>query len=328
MKFILRRLVFYLVAAWAAITLNFILPRTMPGDPATTLIGSMRGRIKPEQLKAIEQAYGITNAPWWQQYLTYLSHVLRGDFGLSLSQFPVPVTSVIATGLQWSLLLGVVSLILGYLLGNLIGIIGAWNRGGWVDSLMPPILTLVGSFPYFFLALLVSYFLAFKTGWFPLSHAYSDDIAPGWNLTFAGSVIKHLILPAGTILLVSIGSWMFGIRNTMIGTLAEDYLAMAEAKGLSQNRIMFNYAARNAMLPNVTALGMSIGFIFSGQLLTEIVFSYPGLGYQLFQAVSSQDYPLMQALFLLITLSVLAANLIVDILYVRLDPRVRNMAPA
>lgn len=324
MRFILRRFIFYLIAAWAALTLNFILPRTMPGDPASTLIGTMRGRIKPQQLEAIKQAYGLTDSPWWQQYLTYLAHVLHGDFGISLSQFPVPVTTVIATGLQWSLLLGLTSLILGFLLGNLVGVVAAWKRGGWVDSVMPPLLTFIGSFPYFFLALLALYFLAFKFGWFPLNHAYSDLLAPSWSLSFVGSILYHLILPACTIILVSVGGWMFGMRNTMIGVLAEDYLTMAEAKGLSQNRIMFNYAARNAMLPNITAFGMSIGFIFSGQILTEIVFSYPGLGYQLFQAVSSLDYPLMQALFLLITLAVLAANLLVDILYVRLDPRTRT----
>ncbi len=324
MRFLVRRLGFYLVAAWGAVTLNFVLPHTMPGDPATTMFAAFRGRLRPEQLKAIEQAYGLSHAPLWQQYFTYLGHVLRGDFGISLSQFPAPVTTVIATGLQWSILLGLVSLILGFLLGNLLGVIAAWRRGGWVDSMMQPLLIFIGSFPYFWLAMLLLFFLAFRLGWFPQNHAYSDYLAPSLSLDFVGSVLKHLILPAGTIVLVSIGGWMLGMRNTIIGVLAEDYLIMAEAKGLPQWRIMLGYAARNALLPNVTAFGMSIGFIFSGQLLTEIVFSYPGLGYQLFQAVSNLDYPLMETLFLMITLGVLAANLIVDLLYVRLDPRVRT----
>lgn len=141
---------------------------------------------------------------------------------------------------------------------------------------------------------------------------------------FSGESTPVQVLPAGTIVLVSIGGWLLGMRNMMITTLAEDYITMAEAKGLSQRRIMFTYAARNALLPNITAFGMALGFILSGALLTEIVFSYPGLGYQLLQAVRNLDYPLMQGLFLMITFAVLGANLLVDLLYVRLDPRVRT----
>jgi peptide/nickel transport system permease protein len=167
------------------------------------------------------------------------------------------------------------------------------------------------------------FFLGFKLNWFPLRHAYSDRLMPAWNFEFIRSVLLHLVLPAGTILLVTVGGWMLGMRNTMIGVLSEDYITMAEAKGLPQRRIMFNYAARNALLPSITALGMSIGFIVGGQLLTEVVFSYPGLGYLFFKAVSNLDYPLMQGLFLMITFAVLCANLFIDLLYVRLDPRVR-----
>ncbi len=209
-------------------------------------------------------------------------------------------------------------------LGSLLGIFGAWKRGGFLDSLMPPVLTFIGAFPYFFLATVALYFLAFKAGWFPLRHAYSDDLSPAWTLAFALSVAYHLALPAMTIVLVSIGGWLLGMRNTMIGIIAEDYITMAEAKGLPQRRIMFPYAARNALLPNITAFGMAFGFVISGALLTETVFSYPGLGNQLLIAVRSLDYPLMQGIFLMITFAVLFANLIVDIVYMRLDPRVRN----
>ena len=190
--------------------------------------------------------------------------------------------------------------------------------------MLPPLLVFVGSFPYFWLALVALFFLSFQFGWFPLRHAYSDQLAPGWNWTFVQSVFTHLILPAGTVVLVSIGGWALGMRNTMINILGEDYITLAEAKGLKQNQIMLHYAARNALLPNITAFGMSLGFVLSGQLIVELVFSYPGLGYQLIKAVSNLDYPLMQAIFLMITLAVLLANLLVDILYVRLDPRVRT----
>jgi peptide/nickel transport system permease protein len=324
MGFLARRLGFYLLAAWASITLNFFLPRMMPGDPASTIFARFQGQVRPEQIAAMRKAYGLSDAPLIEQYWTYLTHVLRGDFGLSISSFPAPVTEVIGKGLAWTLLLGGVSTILAFALGCLLGIVGAWRRSGYLDSLMPPLLIFVGSFPYFWLATVALYFLGFKWGLFPLNHAYSDGLHPTWSPEFAGSVATHLILPAATVVLVSMGGWLLGMRNTMISVLAEDYITMAQAKGLPQRRIMFAYAARNALLPNVTAFGMALGFVISGALVTEIVFAYPGLGYQLLTAVRNLDYPLMQGIFLMITFAVLAANMIVDLLYVRLDPRVRG----
>ncbi len=325
MRYILRRLGFYLIAAWAALTLNFIIPRLMPGDPASAIFAQFRGKLRPEDLQALKEAYGFTDSPMIQQYFEYASSVLHGNFGVSISAFPAPVTSVIATSLVWTLLLGFTATIIAFVLGNVLGVFSAWRRGGWVDNVLPPLLIFVGSFPYFWLALVALFFLSFQFGWFPLRHAYSDQLAPGWNWTFVQSVFTHLILPAGTVVLVSVGGWALGMRNTMINILGEDYITLAEAKGLGQNQIMLHYAARNALLPNITAFGMSLGFVLSGQLIVELVFSYPGLGYQLIKAVSNLDYPLMQAIFLMITLAVLGANLLVDILYVRLDPRVRTV---
>lgn len=323
MRFILRRLSFYLLAAWASLTINFFLPRLIPGDPASAIFAGARGQLRPEQLEQIRAALGLSNEPLLNQYFTYLSHVLRGDFGLSFSAFPAPVTTVISTGLLWTMLLGGTALIISFVLGNVIAIIGSWRRGGIVDNTLPPILIFIGAFPPFFLALLALYFLSFQFGWFPLRHAYNDQLTPAFTLEFIGSVINHLLLPALTIVLVTVGGWVLGMRNTMIGVLAEDYVTMAEAKGLPQRQIMFRYAARNAMLPSVTAFGMALGFVLSGQILIELIFSYPGLGYLLFKSVSNLDYPLMQGLFLMITFAVLGANFIVDLLYTRLDPRVR-----
>ncbi|HEY0734087.1 MAG TPA: ABC transporter permease [Herpetosiphonaceae bacterium] len=324
MRFILRRLGFYLLAAWASLTINFFLPRLIPGDPASTIIAGSRGQMRPEQIQQLREALGLSDAPVIQQYFTYLSHVMRGDFGISFSSFPSPVTTVIGTGLVWTVLLGGAALIISFLLGNLIGVVASWRRGGLLDTTLPPLLVLIGAFPPFFLALMALFFLGLRMGWFPLRHAYSDAIAPGWNFTFVGSVVRHLLLPAITIVLVSIGGWVLGMRNTMIGVLAEDYITMAEAKGLSQREVMFKYAARNALLPSVTAFGMALGFVLSGQILIETIFSYPGLGYLLVKSVTSLDYPLMQGLFLMITFAVLAANFIVDVVYTRLDPRVRT----
>jgi peptide/nickel transport system permease protein len=323
MKYLLRQVSLYLLAAWASLTLNFILPRTMPGDPVMALVARMRGRLRPEEIDAIKQAYGFTSGPLIQQYIQYLSHALRGDFGISISAYPAKVSSVISTGLMWTILLGSVTLVLSFITGTILGVIIAWRRGGALDTTLPGILNFVGSFPYFWLAMVSLYYVGFKLGWFPMAHAYSDYLSPSLSWTFVRSVLYHMFLPAGTIILVSLGGWMMGMRSTMIGVLNEDYIVMAEAKGLPQRSVMYNYAMRNAILPNITQLGMSIGFIVAGQLLTEMVFSYPGLGFYLVRSVTTHDYPLMQALFLMITFAVLAANFLVDLLYVRLDPRVR-----
>jgi peptide/nickel transport system permease protein len=323
MRFILRRLGFYLMAAWASLTINFFLPRLIPGDPASAIFAGARGQLRPEQLEQIRAALGLSDEPMINQYFTYLSHVLRGDFGISFSAFPAPVTTVIGTGLIWTVLLGGTALIISFIIGNMIGVIGSWRRGGVVDNTLPPILIFIGAFPPFFLALLALYFLSFQFGWFPLRHAYNDSISPAFTWEFIGSVIQHMMLPALTIIVVTMGGWVLGMRNTMVGVLAEDYVTLAEAKGLPQRQIMFNYAARNALLPSVTAFGMALGFVLSGQILIETIFSYPGLGYLLVKSVSNLDYPLMQGLFLMITFAVLGANFIVDLLYTRLDPRVR-----
>jgi peptide/nickel transport system permease protein len=324
MRFLSRRIGFYLIAAWASITLNFFLPRMMPGDPASAMFARFQGQVRPEQIEAMRKAYGLSDAPLIEQYFTYLQHLLRGDFGLSISSFPAPVTDVIMTSLSWTLLLGLVATIISFVLGSILGVLGAWKRGGLTDSVLPPLLLFIGSFPYFWLASVALFFMAFRWGWFPLSHAYESGLSPEWSLEFIKSAGYHVVLPALTIIVVSVGGWLLGMRNTMVSILAEDYITMAEAKGLSQRRIMFAYAARNALLPNVTAFGMALGFVLSGALLTEIVFAYPGLGFQLLNAVRTLDYPLMQGIFLMITFAVLGANLIVDVLYVRLDPRVRG----
>jgi peptide/nickel transport system permease protein len=323
MRFILRRLGFYIIAAWASLTINFFLPRLIPGDPAATIFASSRGQLRPEQLDQMRAALGLSKEPLLNQYFTYLNHVLRGDFGTSFSAFPAPDTAVIGNGFVWTLLLGGTALIISFILGNVIGIIGSWKRGGLIDNTLPPLLIFIGAFPPFFLALLALYFLAYQFNWFPHLHAYSDTIGTDFNLNFVGSVINHLILPATTIVLVTMGGWVLGMRNTMVSVLAEDYVTMAEAKGLTQRQIMFNYAARNALLPSITAFGIALGLVLSGQILVELIFSYPGLGYLLIKSVTSLDYPLMQALFLMITFAVLGANFIVDILYTRFDPRVR-----
>lgn len=327
MSYILRRFAFYLVAAWASITLNFFLPRWMPGDPGTVLMGQL-GRqgtnVQPEVIEAMRQAYGMSDDPLIFQYFDYMRNILRGEFGISTSWFPAPVTEVISTGVQWTVILMGTALLISFVLGCILGVIGAWKRGSWMDNITPPVFVFLGSIPYFWIAPLLLFAFSFHFGWFPARHAYNTDLAPTWTFEYIGSVLSHMVLPVFSIVLVSVGGWLLGMRNTMIAILSEDYVTMAEAKGLSGRRVMFGYGARNALLPTLTSFGMSLGFILSGSLFTEMVFAYPGLGYLLINSVRQLDYPLMQGLFMMITFAVLIANFIIDILYVRLDPRIRQ----
>ncbi|MCE9673875.1 ABC transporter permease [Myxococcus stipitatus] len=326
MRYVLRRLGFYLLAAWASLTLNFVIPRLAPGDPATAMFARFEGRLSPEALVALRAAFGFTEAPWHVQYLTYLEHLVTGDMGLSYAYYPSRVSEVIGTGLLWTVGLAGCAVVISFALGTALGVLAAWNRGGCLDSALAPVLAFLGAFPYFWLAMLALYLFGFGLGWFPLRHAYSHDVEPGLTLSFLADMGRHAVLPAMSIVVATLGGWMLGMRNTMVAVLGTDTLRLAHAKGLPPRRVMWRYAARNALLPNVTGFGMALGFVLSGSLLTEIVFSYPGTGYLLILAVRNQDYPLMQGLFLVITLAVLAANFAVDLLCLWLDPRTRAHA--
>jgi len=324
MRYLLQRLGFYLLAAWAALTLNFFLPRLMPGDPATALFARFRGRLAPEAMDALRETFGLTEAPLIQQYFTYLSHVLRGDLGVSVAYFPAPVSEVIATGLVWTVFLAGTAVVISFAIGTLLGVVSAWRRRGWLDSWLPSTLVFLGAFPYFWLAMVALYVLGFALGWFPLGHAYGDDLTPGFTFEFMADVFRHAALPVGTVVIATLGGWLLSMRNSMIAVLGSDFVNLARAKGLPPSRVVLRYAARNALLPSVTGFGMALGFVLGGSLLTEIVFSYPGQGYLLVQAVRNQDYALMQGIFLVITLAVLGANWLVDLVYMWLDPRTRG----
>jgi peptide/nickel transport system permease protein len=327
MSYLVRRVEFFAITLWAALTINFILPRIMPGSPGQAMLVRFHGRVSPQAIKTIEVAFGVHNdQSLVQQYFQYLANTLRGDLGVSLTFFPNSVGDVIKQGLLWTVGLVGMATILAFLLGTLLGMLAAWRRGGFLDAILPPVFIVISAFPYFWLALLALLLFAITLGWFPLGFAY--DITSSINLSwsFAGDVIWHGFLPALTIVITSIGGWILTMRNTMITTLAEDYVKMARAKGLSPVRIMLMYAGRNAILPNLTGFAMSLGFVISGAILVEIVFNYPGVGFMLLQAVNSEDFALMQGLFLLITVAVLLAVLAADILTAWLDPRTRESA--
>jgi peptide/nickel transport system permease protein len=324
MIYLLRRLGFYALAAWASLTMAFFLPRLIPGDPARVLLARFRGRMQPEALEAARRAFGLSDDSLWQQYASYVGYLARGELGVSISHFPAPVSQVIAGAFGWTVLLGGVSVVLSFLLGTGLGVLAAWKRRGWLDAVLPAGLTLLGSLPYFWLAMVALYLGGFTLGWFPVRHAYDDGLHPEWSVHFVSSVVVHALLPAATLVLVSLGGWLLAMRNTMLGVIAEDYMTLARATGLPRGRLMFVHAARNALLPNLAGFGLALGFVVSGALLTEIVFSYPGQGYLLVRAVASLDYPLIQGVYLTITLAVLVANLLLDVVNVWVDPRLRR----
>ncbi|MEU4440977.1 ABC transporter permease [Micromonospora chalcea] len=324
MRFLLQRVAFYLFTAWAAITLNFFIPRMVPGDPVQSLISRNQGRISADAVASLRVLFGLdSDRSLWEQYVAYWGQLLRGDLGLSFTFFPAPVSEVIGSSLPWTVGLVGVTTIVSFLLGTALGVGAGWRRGSWIDGLLPAT-TFLSSIPYFWLGLVAIALFAGPGSFFPSSGGYEPGLVPAFDAYFIPSAIQHSILPAATILVSSMSGWILSMRNMMVTVASEDYITVAHAKGLSERRVALSYAARNALLPNVSGFALSLGFIVGGTLLVEIVFSYPGLGFQLFQAVGSKDYPLMQGIFLIITISVLVANLLADVAYLLLDPRTRK----
>jgi peptide/nickel transport system permease protein len=323
MSFITRRLAFYVVAAWVAITVNFAIPRVMPGNAVDAMLAKFPN-LDANSLHALQAEFGThTHGSLISQYFTYLGDLAHGNLGLSVNQYPAKVTTIIGQTLPWTVILVGTATIISFALGTLLGILAAWRRGGWLDRTLPAF-TFLQATPYFFLALVMIQLFAVSWGLFPFAQGYDLGQSPGWNWSFISSAIDHSILPALTIVLTSMAGWMLQMRNVMITTIAEDYVLVAQAKGLSPRRVMFTYAARNAILPNLAGFALSIGFVVAGALVMEIVFSYPGIGLTLYTAVTSDDFPLLQGIFLVISLSVLGACLLADIVYFLADPRTRT----
>ncbi len=326
MRMILRRIGFYLATAVVAITVNFFIPRLMPGNPALAVLGRIQSQESKQAIAALEEQYGVqTRTGLWGQYVQYWVHLLHGNLGTSLNFYPASVGSLVRAALPWTIGLVGTATVLSFVLGTLLGVAAAWRRGSWLDGLLP-VMTFFQAAPYFFVAIVAVALFGTKLGWFPQNSGYATaTLDPGLDWAFVSNVLDHAVLPAVTIVLASIAGWTIGMRNMMITTMDEDYVLLAQAKGLPTGRVI-SYAARNALLPSVAGFSLAIGFIVSGALLTEIVFSYPGVGYLLFTAIGSDDYPLLQGIFLIITFAVLLANLAADFVYAFLDPRTRQEA--
>ena len=323
MSFVLRRLGFYLVAFFVAASINFAIPRLMPGDPVAMMF-ARNERLTPDNIAALRKTFGFVDGPLIVQYLTYLKSVATGDFGLSIKFFPMPVTAVLAHALAWTLVLVGGATLISFLIGSFLGAAAAWRRGGPFDMVVSTLGVILNAMPTVVLALVILFTFAITLQWLPTGYAYDPALDPGFDTAFLGSVVAHAVLPVTALSLVLTGGFLINMRNNMINLLGDDYLVMAEAKGLSPRRVMLSYGLRNAMLPTVTNLAITIGQVFAGSLVTEVVFNYPGLGNTLYSAVLARDYPLIQGQLLVMTLAMLAANFLADLSYVLLDPRLRR----
>ena len=322
-RFLGGRALFYLFTLWAAVTINFFIPRMMKGDAVSAYLARNRN-ISPEAADDLRALLGLdTDKPLIEQYGDYWMHLLQGDLGVSLLHGLRPVAEVINQALPWTIGLVGFATIVSFFIGTIGGAIVGWRRGSRLDALIP-ITTFLSTIPYFWLGLLAIAMFSVNLRWFPIGKAYGVGMSPELTPEFIGQVLHHGFLPAATIVIASLGGWMLGMRNMMLTVLDEDYIMVAQAKGMPNRRVLWRYAARNAVLPQVQSFALSIGFIVGGTIVMEMVFSYPGVGKLLLDATNAKDYALMQGVFLVITLSVLVANILADIAYAFLDPRTRQ----
>jgi len=326
MSYVLRRLGFFVLTLWAALTVNFFIPRFMPGSPLQALRARTYNRLSPAALEEMLTSFGYKpHENVGVQYLDYLGHMFTGNWGVSIgSALGEPITKIVGQALPWTLGLVGVATVLAFVAGSVIGVVAGWRRGGALDSILPSVFVVTSALPYFWVGLLlILVFSVWTGGWLPSDFNYDSSVQPGLTPEFILDVLRHAILPGLTIFITAVGGWVLTMRNNMISTLAEDYIRMGRAKGLTNRKIMYQYAARNAFLPNLSGFAMSLGFVISGAILVEYVFNYPGLGYLLYNAVQNTDYPLMQVLFMLFTVAVLVSVLLCDFATAWLDPRSR-----
>jgi peptide/nickel transport system permease protein len=324
MAFLLRRVVFYLAAFIAAATINFFLPRLMPGDPIQKMFAGAGSDLSLENLNALKLTFGFIDAPIGEQYLAYLKSVFTGDLGRSVRFFPLPVTDLLGRALLWTIGLVGTATIIAFTLGTLLGVMAAWRRGTRFDTVISLTAIFSSSVPAVVVSLITLFTFGYTLGWFPNGYAADPMLDPAWGWGYISSVLYHGTLPMLTMVIVLTGGFAVTMRNNMINLLGEDYIVMGRAKGLSDQGVMLWYAARNALLPTVSALAISLGAVLGGSLVTEVVFNYPGMGNTLYQAILARDYPVIQGALLIMTAAMLTANFVVDLSYALLDPRLKR----
>jgi peptide/nickel transport system permease protein len=327
LRYLGERLVIFLATVIISITIVFVIPRLVPGDPLGALsvklaqVGANLG--SRELIDEYMRRFGLDKSiP--EQYVAYLRQLSQGDLGYSISAFPTRVQDMLAAALPWTIGLLAVTTVMSWLLGSLIGALVGWSGGRSrpLQALVPFALVLYTT-PYYILAIILVFLLAYLWPIFPLSGAYTVGVRPELSLGFVLDVVHHGLLPALSIILVSLGWWFLSMRSLIVGLKGEDYILWAEAKGLPTKRIFWAYAFRNALLPQVTGLALSLGNIVAGALITETIFGYPGVGYLVYTAIKGLDFPVIQGCILLVILSVATANFLLDLAYPLIDPRIR-----
>ncbi|MEE2658749.1 MAG: ABC transporter permease [Candidatus Latescibacterota bacterium] len=327
---IIRRFGLFLVVVWAASTVNFFVPRLGTGrDPIREKLGQLMasGGLRQEGLEEMVAAYQAKfglDQPLIVQYGNFLVDMVQLDFGYSLANYPARVSTMIGNALPWTLGLLVVATIMGFVIGTLLGALIAWPRSPrWLKGMGVPLMTL-SAVPFYLLGLILLYFLGLKFGLFPLSGGYAPGSLARWSVKFAFEVLHHSVLPALSIVISAVGLWGMGMRGMMVSTVGEDYISLAEANGLRNRTIFFRFALRNAFLPQFTALGLSLGYVVTGQVLVEVVFAYPGIGNLLFQAIQSSDYTVINGIVFFTILSIGLITMAMDLFYPLLDPRITH----
>ena len=327
-NYLWNRLITLFLTIWIAATLIWIIPRLSPVDPADIMLGRMAagaGAVEgaEEILAQLQQSFGL-NDPLWLQYLKYLRNIIFFDFGLSTASFPTEVSTLIAQALPWTLGLMILSLIITFFIGNALGAFMVWERTPKVWKVAIPAAMVFTSIPPILSGLLLMWVFAAQLQWLPLTGSYGLFVEPGWTWAFASSVITHGILPALSIVIVTFGFWALGMRGLMITVQGEDYVKLAEAKGLKPRYILYKYMIRNAILPQITAFALKIGLLVAGQVLVERIFAYNGMGKLLYDAILDQDFPVIQGVSYVIILMTALAVFLVDLIYPFIDPRIRH----
>ncbi|MDR2177215.1 MAG: ABC transporter permease [Treponema sp.] len=325
-KYLGKKFGWYMVTLFVAVLLNFLLPRLIPGNPVAALVANATtGMTDASAIKQIYDAYmaefGL-DKPIWQQFFIYTGKLLRGDMGKSFNQYPREVSEIISTAVPWTLRLQIPAIITGWFLGNALGALAAYRKGVF-DKVFFPFFLFIAAIPAFGLGIVLVHFLANTLHLFPGRLGYAFDMLINWKSpAFLLSVLNHYRLPFLTMVLVAIGGQSLGMREMSIYELNADYVKYSRLLGIKDNKIVW-YVFRNAMLPQITGLALSLGTMIGGNLIAEIVFSYPGIGTTMLLGISSQDFPLISGCTLIVTITVLAANFLVDVICGIIDPRIR-----
>lgn len=324
-KYYFNKVIWYVLTLIVAVGLNFLLPRLMPGNPVSAIaVRASNGMTDQTAIQKVYEEYVKTfgiNKPLYVQFLQFVKNLFRGDLGVSFTYYPRTVSDILAKSVWWTVCLQLPAILVGWLLGNILGAVAAYIKGAWDKAILPAFLFL-SNMPAFGMAILLLFFFGVYLKWFPTSLGYGYDLNPNVSLQFIGSVIYHYQLPFWSIVLITIGGQAIGMRSMSIYELNADYVKYSRFLGIKDRKVV-KYVFRNAMLPQITGLALSLGTMVGGALVAEIIFSYPGLGTTLLAAITGRDYPLISGCTLIITIMVLIANLAVEILYGFIDPRVK-----